>query len=58
LERKVIANWALMNDFLLIEGYASGVLPVDDLYLFLNTRHADAADICKSLPTNPRAVYF
>ncbi len=50
---KAIKNWALMNDFILIEGYASGVLPVDDLYLFLNTRHADAADICKSLPTNP-----
>ena len=53
LEEKVIKNWALMNDFLLIEGYASGVLPADDLYLFLNIRYESAADMCKALPEHP-----
>ncbi len=53
LEEKVIKNWALMNDFLLIEGYASGVLPADDLYLFLNIRYESAADMCKALPAHP-----
>lgn len=38
-ESRVTNDWALMNDFMLIEGYASGHLPIEELHSFLEARH-------------------